>query len=85
MDTSKINRIEYIDHTKCLPCKGKGIVVAENYKLSGTICRRCGGTGTFGRLVLLGGPAYNQEDNKKVEFSLQDDGRTLKIFVSEEE
>ena len=50
MNTSKVNRVEVIDHTKSVE---KG-----------------------------GGRAYVfWEDGAKVELSLQDEGRTLKIFI----
>ena len=54
MDTSKVTRVEVIDHTK--PDEEGG-----------------------GRRVIV--PA-NSIDDLKVELSLQDDGRTLKVFLS---
>ncbi len=57
MDTSKVNRIEVIDHTKSLEDGGG----------------RCW---TFWN-------EYDKADKKnpKVEVQLQDDGRTLKVFI----
>ena len=51
MDTSKVNRVEVIDHTK--PFEEGG-----------------------GRAYVF------REDGIKVEVELQDDGRTLKVFIS---
>lgn len=68
---SKVNRLEVIDHTKCFYCKGTG---------DGTntrVCEHCGGAGFPGRAVIF------WDDNKKIELSLQDDDRTLKVFISE--
>lgn len=38
-----------------------------------------------GRTVVVGGPAYKEADNKVIEISVQDEGRTLKIFITERE
>ena len=54
MDTSKVTRVEIIDHTKSVEDGG-------------------------GRRVIV--PA-NSIDDLKVELSLQDAGRTLKVFLS---
>lgn len=51
MDTSKVNRVEVIDHTKSLEEGG-------------------------GRAYVF------WEDSAKVELSLQDEGRTLKVFIA---
>lgn len=70
-DLTKVTRLELIDHTPCKRCNG------EPYgELISQTCPDCGGSGMPGRTVLFW-DAY-----KKVELSLQDGGRTLKIFVS---
>lgn len=80
---NRINRLEIIDHSPCGTCDGKGIIVAENYKLSGTTCNVCAGRGMIGRSVIVGGPAYGKKANKKISLSLQDLDRTLKVFIED--
>lgn len=36
-----------------------------------------------GRTVIVGGPAYNERQLAHIELSVQDDGRTLKIFIED--
>lgn len=60
INTSKINRVEIIDHS--IPLEEGG-----------------------GRTVLVAGPAYGRPDDKNIELSFQDDGRTLKIFVTQKD
>ena len=55
MDTSKINRIEVINHTE---------------------------KGEFGRAFTYWSEYKNGIKNPKVEIDVQDDGKTLKIFIS---
>lgn len=57
MNTSKINRVEVIDHTK--PVGGGGGRAYTYWKQYG-----------------------NGIANPRVEVQLQDDGRTLKVFIS---
>lgn len=38
-----------------------------------------------GRQVIVSGPAYNQPDDVDIKLSYQDDGKTLKIFISNKE
>lgn len=66
----KVTRLEIIDHTPCSKCDGKGIISAE-------ICSICSGVGMMGRQVIF------WDNTKQIELSLQDDDRTLKIFISE--
>lgn len=67
MDTSKVTRLELIDHTPCKACTPSARI----------LCGACGGTGIKGRTVVF------WDVTKQVELSLQDDDRTLKIFISE--
>lgn len=72
MNTHKINRLEIIDHSKCMSCNGLGLVREGE-------CPTCNGMGSPGRQVVM----WN--NNKFIGLDFQDDGRTLKIFVSEKE
>ena len=67
MNTDKVTRLEVIDHTLCTACTPAARI----------LCGACGGTGVRGRRVI----SWN--DNNKIELSLQDDGRTLKVFIDE--
>tara|TARA_B100001245_G_C22890259_1_gene428683 strand:- start:1847 stop:2089 length:243 start_codon:yes stop_codon:yes gene_type:complete len=73
-DLSKVTRLEVIDHTACPSCKGTGRIDVEG-AFKGLECPACHGTTAIGRQVILNDPS------KKIEGSLQDDGRTLKIFI----
>lgn len=59
MDTSKVSRVEVIDHRPIMP-----------------------GTTDINRGRVLSLRPTNSIDDLQVELSLQDDGRTLKVFVS---
>ena len=54
-------------------------MVAENYSISGHVCPICRGRKMIGRQLVM------WDKNKKVNLSVQDEGRTMKIFVSERE
>lgn len=71
MNTTKVNRFEIIDHSQCKYCEGRGELPGGNQ------CVRCGGVGCTGREVVL------WDDTKQVDVELQDDGKTLKIFIHE--
>lgn len=92
MDTSKVTRIEVIDHTKEDTCEhllnsGPNIwtpgphMWTSGPHIEGVICLWCG--------YKQGGRVYTFWDkyrvtdipNPKVEVMLQDDGRTLKVFI----
>lgn len=66
----KITRVEVIDHTVCSNCRGFGTIDLLE-------CSACHGAGSPGRTVIV------RDDKKKVDFELQDDARTLKIFIHE--
>ena len=71
MKTDKVTRLEIIDHSKCFYCNGSGKVVGLE------MCEYCSGAGFPGRMVVL------WDKNKSVEALLQDNDRTLKIFITE--
>lgn len=74
MTYSKVTRLEIIDHTYCDGCKGRGRITVEGVK-GDFECPSCHGTKVTGREVVFHNP------NKAIRAELQDDGRTLKIFV----
>lgn len=82
---SKITRFEIIDHTPCTNCDGSGHVLTPTDSAAGQSiafnkeCDKCHGMGTKGREVIFW-DAY-----KQIEASVQDDGKTLKIFISRRE
>jgi len=67
MKTDKVTRLEIIDHTRCKQCTGMARI----------LCGACGGTGIKGRSVIF------WDKDKHVDIQLQDDNRTLKIFISD--
>lgn len=74
-DYSDVVRLEIIDHTKCEGCHGTGRITIES--VDGDFeCPACHGLGAGGREVVF------YDDKKKIEAQLQDEGRTLKIFVN---
>jgi DnaJ-class molecular chaperone len=72
----KVTRLETIDHTKCDNCHGSGRVHIEG-QTDSFECPACHGVGTLGRDLVFHNP------NKEIELSVQDEGRTLKIFIKE--
>lgn len=83
MNTSDVTRFEIIDHTPCDNCDGSGIYLTPTDTAAGQsvrfreICKVCGGRGMIGREVIF------YDKNKEVDVELQDDGRTLKVFIHE--
>lgn len=83
MHTNKVTRLEIIDHSECYYCKGTGLVNTPTDSAAGQSisfkkeCEHCGGSGTPGRKVIM------WDKDKEVSVQLQDDDRTLKIFISE--
>lgn len=73
----RVTRVETIDHSDCPHCNGSGRVQNGNDPNRYIECGACGGNGMVGRKVILWNP------NKHISLDLQDDGRTLKIFISE--
>lgn len=74
-DLDKVTRLELIDHTKCESCYGTGRQRIEGQP-GDFECPSCHGLGSNGRTVVF------IDGRKQIETSLQDDGRTLKIFIS---
>ena len=70
IDFSKITRIEAIDYTPCHFCKNGDI----HEKI---LCKICGGGGYRGRTVVM------NDNGKTATASIQDDGKTLKLFIDE--
>lgn len=75
MDTSKVTRFELIDHIPCRDCEGKGYGPADGG--APKMCSTCNGLGVPGRSVVF------WSAHAELGFSLQDDGRTLKAFITE--
>lgn len=76
MDVSGVTRLEIVDHTPCKTCKGKKLVMIEGNDQP-TECPVCHGLGCPGRGVVF------WDQTKSIDLSLQDDARTLKIFIKE--
>lgn len=79
-----VDRFEVIDHRQCVYCRGR---MTANYRQKdGSYkeqpCDKCDGSGIRGGRVY--GAFSNAETSIiKVELSYQDDGKTLKVFVSD--
>lgn len=75
---NKITRFEIIHHEPCDTCHG-----AKTIEVAGTgiiqECPRCHGAGFEGRDVIV-----SPYDGNTVTYSVQDDGRTLKVFIERE-
>lgn len=78
LDTSRVNRFELIDHRPCNTCKGTGLVGASHLVSDDgkVICPDCD-SGVKGRELIF----WNA--NTQVELSLQDNNRTLKVFIKD--
>jgi DnaJ-class molecular chaperone len=74
MNTDAVTRLEIIDHSPCKNCLGVGYTYVNS---SARTCEQCDGAGFAGRKVIM------FDKNKKIDIQLQDDDRTLKIFVSD--
>lgn len=70
-----VTRLEIIDHTKCDSCQGLGRLVIAGQPQDFE-CPACHGLGNPGRTVVFHNP------NKLITVDLQDDERTLKIFIN---
>lgn len=77
MNTDEVTRFEIIDHSPCPDCDGDGMV-SGMMSLDGedkVICQTCSGKGCIGREVIF------WDEDKQVNVELQDDGKTLKVFI----
>lgn len=83
MNTENVTRLEIIDHRPCKECHGARWIHLNEPDQRPVECSECWGMGSKGRTVIVGGPAYKQPDNADITLSLQDDGKTLKVFVSD--
>lgn len=73
-----VTRLETVDHSACTNCTGSGRIEIAGQR--GQLeCPVCHGIGSMGRSVVF------FDSNKRIELSLQDDDRTLKIFIKERE
>lgn len=70
--TDDVTRFEVIDHRDCSKCDGQRVVTNGERLM---VCDKCEGSGTAGRTISL--------HNVSVELSLQDGGRTLKVFIDD--
>ena len=80
MNTNNVTRFEVIDHRPCCECDGSGLVAVPGRKESEEQkqrCAWCGGAGMPGRTVVA------HDKGVSVDVELQDDGRTLKVFIHE--
>lgn len=81
MDTSNVTRFEIIDHTPCYKCEGTGVYNTPTDSAAGQSisfygeCDECHGSGLRGRQVIT------RSKYVQVDVELQDDGRTLKVFL----
>ncbi len=69
MDTSNVTRFEIIDHLPCDNCEGMGVTTDQKP------CEICHNTGVRGREVVF------RNKHTQLDVELQDDGRTLKVFL----
>lgn len=83
-DLDKVTRFEVIDHRECVWCRGRKVAnyLQRNGEYKEMPCDKCNGSG------IMGGRVYAVHSNPersiiKIELSYQDDGRTLKVFVSD--
>lgn len=79
----EVTRLEIIDHRPCTDCGGKGRVDIPTDSAAGQSiqwdkeCPRCFGMGSRGRDVIF------YDKNTQVTSSVQDTGKTLKLFVED--
>lgn len=72
MKTDKVTRFEIIDHRPCPQCRGERYIGTNKLE-----CPTCHGGGSIGRF-----PIFHNK-NSQIEVQLQDDDRTLKVFITE--
>lgn len=80
VNTSKVTRFEIIDHTPCDECEGFGWVSVPSGKKNEPVqreCIACHGSATRGRTVIA------KSKDLQFDVELQDNDRTLKVFIHE--
>ena len=79
-----VTRFEVIDHRQCVWCRGRK--TANYAQKDGSYkeqpCDKCDGSGLMGGRVFVA-HSNPERSNIQVELSYQDDGRTLKVFVTD--
>lgn len=74
-----ITRLEVIDHRQCVWCRGRlteNRLVGDEYKEMP--CSKCDGSGIMGgRQVIF------HNDQADISSRLQDDGKTMKVFIND--
>lgn len=81
-----VDRFEVIDHRECVYCRGRATAnyLQKDGSYKEQLCDKCDGSGIRGGRVY--GAFSNPETSIiKVELSYQDNGKTLKVFVSDRE
>lgn len=78
MMLGNVTRLETIDHTACEQCKGQGIMRIEGQD-EPFECPSCHGGRLGGREVVF------FDDSKRINLELQDEGRTLKVYITKRE
>lgn len=70
----KVTRLEIIDHNACSACGGTGMIqiMGQSEPLE---CPSCHGLAVAGRDVIF------FDADKEIELDVQDEGRTLKVFI----
>lgn len=81
VNTDKVTRLEIIDHRPCKVCDGSGFIVAIDpthmEEPEQRQCSVCYGLGIPGRTVVA------RSGDVVISVDLQDEDRTLKVFISE--
>ena len=84
IEQPEVTRFEVIDHRQCVWCRGR--CTANYLQSDGSYkeqpCDKCDGSG------IMGGRVYTVSSSPersmiKVGLSYQDDGKTLKVFISD--
>ena len=77
-EIEKVTRFEVIDHRECVWCRGRktSLYAQKDGRYKELPCDKCDGTG------ISGGRVYSAW-SVNVELNYQDEGRTLKVFVSD--
>lgn len=77
VNTDKVTRLEIIDHSRCKHCAGSGRIQNGRDPTRFIECGACDGRTFPGRNLIM------WDENKQIDLQLQDNNRTLKVFISE--